>query len=71
MNTRVAESFTDWRDYYELTKPRVVMLIVFTAIVGMFLSVPGWPGAMPLVFGTLGIGLVPFPSDRCRQLLIP
>ena len=56
MNTRV-ETFTDWRDYYELTKPRVVMLIVFTAIVGMFVSVPGWPGAMPILFGTLGIGL--------------
>ncbi len=56
MNTRV-DSYTDWRDYYELTKPRVVMLIVFTAIVGMFLSVPGWPGALPLIFGTLGIGL--------------
>lgn len=46
-----------WRDYYELTKPRVVMLIVFTAIVGMVLAVPGWPGIVPLVFGTLGIGL--------------
>ena len=34
------ETLTDWRDYYELTKPRVVMLIVFTAIVGMFLAVP-------------------------------
>jgi protoheme IX farnesyltransferase len=33
------------------------MLIVFTAIVGMFVSVPGWPGVAPLVFGTLGIGL--------------
>ena len=33
------------------------MLIVFTAIVGMFVSVPGWPGVTPLVFGTLGIGL--------------
>ncbi|NOR35771.1 MAG: protoheme IX farnesyltransferase [Woeseiaceae bacterium] len=51
------EAFTDWRDYYELTKPRVVMLIVFTAIVGMFLSVPGWPDLQALVFGTLGIGL--------------
>jgi protoheme IX farnesyltransferase len=51
------ETYLDWRDYYELTKPRVVMLIVFTAIVGMFLSVPGWPGAVPLLFGTLGIGL--------------
>ncbi|MEX0976508.1 MAG: heme o synthase [Woeseia sp.] len=47
----------DWRDYYELTKPRVVLLIVFTAIVGMFLAVPGWPGTAALVFGTLGIGL--------------
>ena len=56
MSTRV-ETYIDWRDYYELTKPRVVMLIVFTAIVGMFVSVPGWPGAMPLIFGTLGIGL--------------
>ncbi len=51
------ESLTDWRAFYELTKPRVVMLIVFTAIVGMFLAVPGWPGAVPLLFGTLGIGL--------------
>jgi protoheme IX farnesyltransferase len=55
--TTQVETFTDWRDYYELTKPRVVMLIVFTAVVGMFLSVPGWPGLQPLVFGTLGIGL--------------
>ena len=51
------EIIADWRDYYELTKPRVVMLIVFTAIVGMFLSVPGWPGVVPMLFGTLGIGL--------------
>lgn len=51
------ETYLDWRDYYELTKPRVVMLIVFTAIVGMFLAVPGWPGAVPLLVGTLGIGL--------------
>ena len=56
VNTNVA-TYIDWRDFYELTKPRVVMLIVFTAIVGMFVSVPGWPGAVPLVFGTLGIGL--------------
>ena len=56
LNTRV-EAYIAWRDYYELTKPRVVMLIVFTAIVGMFVSVPGWPGTMPLIFGTLGIGL--------------
>ena len=45
------------RDFYELTKPKVVMLIVFTAIVGMVLAVPGWPGLTPLVIGSLGIGL--------------
>jgi protoheme IX farnesyltransferase len=48
---------TGWRDYYELTKPRVVILIVFTAVVGMLLAVPGWPGTVPFLFGTLGIGL--------------
>ena len=56
VNTKVA-TWTDWRDYYELTKPRVVMLIVFTAIVGMFLAVPGLPDPAALLFGTLGIGL--------------
>jgi protoheme IX farnesyltransferase len=58
VNTEAAASSpVDWRDYYELTKPRVVILIVFTAIVGMFLSVPGWPGIEPIIFGTLGIGM--------------
>jgi protoheme IX farnesyltransferase len=56
MNENV-QTYTNWRDYYELTKPRVVVLIVFTAIVGMFVSVPGWPGATALVLGTAGIGL--------------
>ena len=51
------ERLTHWRDYYELTKPRVVMLIVFTAVVGMFLAVPGWPGAPAMLFGTIGIGM--------------
>ena len=46
-----------WRDYYELGKPRVVALIVFTAVVGMFLAVPGLPPLNALLYGTLGIGL--------------
>ena len=46
-----------WRDYYELTKPRVVMLINFTAIAGMFLAVPGMPDLVALLFGTIGIGM--------------
>jgi len=45
------------RDYLALTKPRVVSLIVFTAVVGMFLAVPGMPPLAAVVWGTLGIGL--------------
>ncbi len=48
---------SSWRDYYELGKPKVVALIVFTAVVGMFLAVPGLPPWPALLFGTLGIGL--------------
>ena len=33
-----------WRQYYALTKPRVVQLIVFCALIGMVLAVPGLPG---------------------------
>jgi protoheme IX farnesyltransferase len=46
-----------WRDYYALTKPRVVQLLVFTAVIGMFLSTPGMVPWDVLVFGSLGIGL--------------
>ena len=57
MTTSTLQQSFHWRDYYELTKPKVVMLIVFTAVVGMVLAVPGWPGITPLVIGSLGIGL--------------
>jgi len=46
-----------WRDYYTLTKPRVVQLLVFTAVVGMFLATPGFVPWDALIFGSLGIGL--------------
>jgi protoheme IX farnesyltransferase len=46
-----------WRDYYVLTKPRVVQLLVFTAVVGMFLATPGFVSWDVLIFGSLGIGL--------------
>ena len=44
--------------FFVLTKPRVVSLIVFTAIIGMFLAVPGMVPVRALLFGTLGIALV-------------
>ena len=46
-----------WRDFLELTKPRVSLLIVFTAIVGMVLASPGMVPLSALLFGTLGIAL--------------
>jgi len=46
------------RQFLALTKPRVVSLIVFTAIIGMFLAVPGLPPANAVIYGTLGIALV-------------
>ena len=46
------------RQFLALTKPRVVSLIVFTAIIGMFLAVPGLPPAHVVIYGTLGIALV-------------
>ncbi|MGC8520319.1 MAG: heme o synthase [Steroidobacteraceae bacterium] len=46
-----------WRRYLELTKPRIVALITFTALVGTLLSSPGWPPLRALVWGTLGIAL--------------
>ena len=53
----VAAAPARWRSYYELTKPRVVMLIVFTSIVGTLLAVPSFPPLDALVFGNLGSGL--------------
>ena len=44
--------------FYQLTKPRVVSLIVFTAIIGMCLAVPGAVPLQPLLAATVGIALV-------------
>ncbi|MES1942734.1 protoheme IX farnesyltransferase [Salinisphaera sp. PC39] len=56
-------------DYYELCKPRVVMLIVFTAIVGMFLATPGLVPLGPSLFGTAGIGLMAASAAAVNQIL--
>jgi protoheme IX farnesyltransferase len=46
------------RAFYALTKPRVISLIVFTAVIGMFLATPGMVPPQALLAGTLGIALV-------------
>lgn len=48
---------TIWQDYLELCKPRVVMLMLLTAIIGMFLATPAMVPWQILFFGTVGIGL--------------
>ncbi len=59
MNERVLElgAGAGWREYVELCKPRVVALIVFTAVVGMLLASPGPVALATLLPATLGIGL--------------
>jgi protoheme IX farnesyltransferase len=58
-----------WRDYYALTKPGVVQLLVFTAIVGMFLAVPGMVPWNALIAGSLGIGLAAAAGAVVNQIL--
>ena len=58
-----------WRDYLELGKPRVVSLIVFTAVVGMFLAAPGLPPLSAIVFGTLGVGLAASSAAAINHVL--
>ena len=58
-----------FHQYLVLCKPRVVVLIVFTAVVGMFLAVPGWPPLSALIAGTLGIGLAASSAAAINHLL--
>jgi protoheme IX farnesyltransferase len=60
VNTQVlSEGFAQrLRAFFALTKPRVVSLIVFTAVIGMFLATPGMVPAQVLLAGTLGIAFV-------------
>lgn len=58
-----------WRAYWVLTKPRVVALIAFTALVGMFLAVPGLPPLRQTVFGLLGIWLAAASAAAINHLI--
>jgi len=50
-------SVLSWKNYYTLCKPNVVAEMLFTAVVGMLLAVPGMPPLEPFIYGTLGIAL--------------
>lgn len=55
--------------YYDLTKPKVVLLIVFTAIVGMFLAEDGVPDFMLILLASLGIGLAASSGAAMNQII--
>ncbi len=54
---KIGYELSIWREYYQLCKPKVVMLLLITAVVGMHLATPGWVPFDVLIIGTLGIGL--------------
>ncbi len=55
--TELTQAKASWRDYLELTKPNVVALMILTALIGMFLAVPGMVPLDVLIWGNLGIAL--------------
>lgn len=46
----------NWRDYLELCKPRVVLLMLLTVVVGMYLATPGWVSLSLIAYSLVGIG---------------
>lgn len=57
-----------WQDYLELCKPRVVALILLTAVIGMLLATPIIPW-QTLIFGTLGIGFAACSAAVINQMI--
>ena len=58
MNATVHSHPAIWVQFWRLTKPRVVSLIVFTAVIGMLLAAPSLPPLALVAMATLGIALV-------------
>ena len=58
-----------WRDYLEMCKPKVVLLMLLCALVGMFLATPGMVPLDILIFGNLGIALVAGSAAALNHLL--
>ncbi len=58
-----------WRDYFALTKPRVVALIMLTAVVGTLLATPGVPSLDALLLGNLGIALAAASAAAVNHVL--
>lgn len=67
--TLAADWQLGWRDYYQLTKPKVVALLLLTAWVGMMLAQPGLPEPALVLVATIGIGLLSAAAAALNHVL--
>ena len=67
--TRVERARRQAREFFARTKPRVVSLIIFTAVIGMLLATPGMVRLQPLLFGAVGVALVAGAAAAMNYLL--
>jgi protoheme IX farnesyltransferase len=58
-----------FRDYWQLTKPGVVALLMVTAVIGMFLATPGMVPLRVLILGSLGLALAMMASAAINQIM--
>jgi len=68
-NSDILETRASWRDYLEMCKPKVVLLMLLCAMVGMFLATPGMVPWDILLIGNLGIALVAGSAAALNHLL--
>ena len=59
---------SSWRDYWEVTKPRVVALMTFTALIGMVLADPLMQEPMKMLYGAVGITLMAAAAAAINQI---
>ena len=69
MTAQALRAPQQWRDYLEITKPKVVALLTFTATVGMLLAAETVPPWTVLVFGSVGIALVSGAAAAINQVV--
>lgn len=58
-----------WRAYFEMTKPKVVALMLLTVLVGMCLAMPGALPLQPLLAGMIGIGMMAGAAAAMNHLI--
>lgn len=69
LDNPLSQTSPGWRDYFEMCKPRVVLLMLLCSLVGMFLATPGMVPWDILIFGNLGIALVAGSAAAMNHLM--